>query len=196
MQKVIKTFLLKMMLWLLLLNVAGVKKRRSERKIYGFRKKLMIPESEIPECPEHEVKWKIGNIFVNEKILEKYSVQIYKTDSYFFENYKEKIQVHKNGCEYILFRNDVYFTEYLLTREIDEKKIYVDRDLIFEEKRQKALSCKFIRINANKRYDEDYEIGRIQTFISKFKYRKLKKLNKKLKEREDKIETLPGQLTQ
>ena len=33
----------------------------------GFRKKLMIPESEISECPEHEVKSKIVNIFVNEK---------------------------------------------------------------------------------------------------------------------------------
>ena len=31
----------------LLLSVAGVKKR-DERKIDGFRKKLMIPESDIP----------------------------------------------------------------------------------------------------------------------------------------------------
>ena len=52
-------------------------KKRGERKIDGFRKKLMIPESEIPECPEHEVKSKIENIFVNEKILEEYSVKIY-----------------------------------------------------------------------------------------------------------------------
>ena len=42
---------------------------RGERKIDGFRKKLMIPDSEISECLEHEVKSKIGNIFVNEKIL-------------------------------------------------------------------------------------------------------------------------------
>ena len=28
----------------------------------------MIPKSEIPECSEHEVKSKIGNIFVNELI--------------------------------------------------------------------------------------------------------------------------------
>ena len=58
-------------------------KKRGKRKIYGFRKKLMIPESEIPECPEHEVKSKIGNIFVNEKILEKYSAEICKIDLYF-----------------------------------------------------------------------------------------------------------------
>ena len=42
----------------------------------------MIPESEISECPEFEVKSKIGNIFVNEKILEEYSVEIYKIDPY------------------------------------------------------------------------------------------------------------------
>ena len=61
----------KMMSWVLLLNVAEVKKKRSKRKIDGFRKKLMIPDSEITECAEHEVKSKIGNMSVNEKILEK-----------------------------------------------------------------------------------------------------------------------------
>ena len=81
-QKVIKTFMLKKMFWLLLLNV-GVVKKRGERKIDGFRKKLMIPESEISECPELEVKSKIENIFVNEKILEEYSVKVYEIDLYF-----------------------------------------------------------------------------------------------------------------
>ena len=79
----------------------------------------------------------------------------------------------------ISFRIHAYFTECLLAVEIDEKK-HTDRGLIFEEKRQKALEkkpgCKiFIRINMSKRYYEDYEIGRIQTFISKFKDRQLKK---------------------
>ena len=98
----------------------------------------------------------------------------------------------------ILFRIDVYFTEYLLAVEIDEKG-HTDRDLIFEEKRQalvKKLGCKFIRINTSKEgYDADYEASRIQKFISKFKDRQLKKLNKKLKELEDKIEKLAGQTT-
>ena len=88
----------------------------------GFRKKLMIPESEIPESPEHEVKSKIGNIFVNGKILEEYSAKIYKIDPYFCEHYKEKVQVDKKGCEYVLFRADVYFTEHLLPVEVYEKK--------------------------------------------------------------------------
>ena len=57
------------------------------------------------------------------KILEEYSVQIYKIDSYFCEHYKEKIQVDKNGCKYMFCGIHVYFTGYLLAVEIDEKKI-------------------------------------------------------------------------
>ena len=155
----------------------------------------MMPESEIPESPEYEVKSKIGNIFVNEKILEEYSVKIYRIDPYFHQHYKEKIQTDKNGHSHILFKIDVYFVEYFLAVEIDEKS-HTDRDLIFEEKRQKALEkklgCKFIRIDTSKEgHDADYEVSRIQTFISKFKDRQLKKSekesNEKLKELEDEI---------
>ena len=73
-EKVTKTFMSKMMSWVLLLNVAEVKIKRGERKIDGFKRKLMIPDSEITESPKHEVKSKVGNIFVNEKILEEHSV--------------------------------------------------------------------------------------------------------------------------
>ena len=62
---------------------------------------------------------------------------------------------------------------------------------------KKRLGCKFIRINTSKEgHNADYEASRIQTFISKFKDGQLKKLNKKLKELEDKIEKLTGQTTQ
>ena len=54
----------------------------------------------------------------------------------------------------MLFRIDIYFTEYFLAIEID-KKGHTDRDLILERKRQKALEkklkCKFIRINTSKK---------------------------------------------
>ena len=63
-------------------------------------------------------------------------VKIYEIDLYFCENYNEKIQVDKNGYEYILFRIDVYFTEYFLAVEIDEK-CHADRDFIFEKKKDK-----------------------------------------------------------
>ena len=66
----------------------------------------------------------------------------------FYEHYGKKIQVDENGRKYKLFRIGVYFIEYLLAVEIDEKG-HTSRDLIFEEKRQEALEkklgCKFIR---------------------------------------------------
>ena len=49
----------------------------------------------------------------------------------------KKIQADKNGCKCILFRIDIYFSECFLAVEIDEKG-HTDRDIIFEEKRQKA----------------------------------------------------------
>ena len=39
-------------------------------------KELMIPDSEVPKCPEFEVKSKIGKLFMNEKVLKGYSVKI------------------------------------------------------------------------------------------------------------------------
>ena len=59
--------------------------------------------------------------------------------------------------------------------EVDGKA-HTDRDLISEEKRQKALEkklgCKFIRINtsnAKTGYDLDYKVGNIEAFIDEFK---------------------------
>ena len=112
-------------------------------------------------------------------------------------HHKEKIKVDKNGCEYILFRIEVYFAEYFLAVEIDEQN-HEDRELIFEKRRQevleKKLGCKFIRINtsdAERGYDTDYKVSKVQIFITNFKDRQLKKSekksNKKIKEKENKI---------
>ena len=86
----------------------------------------------------------------------------------------QKKKVDKGKRKYI-FKIDVYFTEYFLAVEIDEQN-HEGRELIFEKKRQevleKKLGCKFIRINtsdAERGYDTDYEVSKIQTFISKFK---------------------------
>ena len=93
---------------------------------------------------------------------------------------QKKIQVGKNGCKYISFRIDVYFNKFLLAVEIDEKG-HTDRDLLFEEKRQKVLEkklgCKFIRIstsNAKNGYDLDYKVGYIEAIINVFKNKKIK----------------------
>ena len=82
----------------------------------------------------------------------------------------------------MLFKIDFYFIEQKRAVEIDEKA-HLDRDLIFEEKRQEALAkklnCEFIWINiSTESYDPNYEIRRIQIFISKFKNRQLRKLKK------------------
>ena len=105
---------------------------------------------------------------------------------------KKKMQVDKNCCKYILFRIDVYFNKFLLAVEIDEKG-HPDRDLIFEEKRlealEKKLGCKFIRIhtsNTKNGYDLDYEVGNTEAFIDEFKNKKIKKLDDKIKEKEEK----------
>ena len=64
-----------------------------------------------------------------------------------------------------------------ISSKIDEK-VPTDRDLIFEEKRQKALekklACKFIRINTSS--DLDNEVGNIYAFIEEFKNQKIKEL--------------------
>ena len=101
----------------------------------------MIPDFEISKCPEHEVILKIGIIFTNEKILEEYPVKIYEINPSFYKCYKEKIQTDKNECEYILFRIDVYFIEYFLAVEIDEK-VHPDREFIFEKKKIKSTRKK------------------------------------------------------
>ena len=83
------------------------------------------------------------------------------------------------------------------------KKVILTDTLFLRRKDKKRwerkLGCKFIWINTSKRYDEDYEIGRIQTFISKFKNRQLgkleKKSNKRIKELEDEIKKIKLQLT-
>ena len=81
-------------------------------------------------------------------------------------------------------------------------KKHTVRNLFFRRKDKspwKKLGYEFTRINTTKRYDEDYEIGRIQTFITKFKKKQLKKSkkesNKKIKELEDETKKLKLKLT-
>ena len=59
-------------------------KTRGIRAIDGFRNKLIIPDSEIPKCPEFEVKSKIGKIFKKHNPLEQSSIKTYEIDPYFY----------------------------------------------------------------------------------------------------------------
>ena len=109
-------------------------------------------------------------------------------------NIMKKIQANKNGCKYILFRIDIYFSECFLAVEIDEKE-HTDREIIFEEKRQKALEkklgCKFIRINASNAkngYDLDYDVGNYYKHLLISSKKKLEKQLIKEKEMREKLE--------
>ena len=150
-----------------------------------------MAEHEIYESIEHRLKSKIGQIFVNEKILEEHSVKIYKIDPYFRKNCEKQIQVDNNDKKYILFRTDVYFSEYCLAIEIDETS-HTDRDLFLNKKdkrhQKKKFNCTFIRFNISKEnFDVDYEVSKTQMFISEFKDNKIKERDDKIKERDDKI---------
>ena len=97
-----------------------------------------------------------------------------------------------------MFRIDFYFTEYCLAVEIDEKG-HTDRDLIFEQKREEALekklNCTFIRFNTSKEnFDVNYELGKIQMFISQFKDDKIKEKGDKIKEIDNKIKELKDEI--
>ena len=79
-------------------------KKRGKKSIHGFRKKLFTSDHEIYESIEYRIKSKIGTIFVNEDILEEYSVKIYEIDLYFSEHYKRKYKL-------IVMVSNIYFLE-------------------------------------------------------------------------------------
>ena len=63
----------------------------------------------------------------------------------------------------------------LMKKAILTETLFLRRQEVLEKK----LGCKFIRINTSKEgYNVDYEVSRVQTFISNLKNRKLKKLEK------------------
>ena len=59
--------------------------------------KSVIPYSEIPNCPEFEVKSKIGKMFKKHNPLEEYFVKIYEIDHSFYEHYEKKYKLIKMG---------------------------------------------------------------------------------------------------
>ena len=74
------------------------------------------------------------------------------------QNFEELIKVDKNGHGYMLFKIDIYFSEYRLAVEVDEEG-NVDRDLFFEKGKEileKIVDCKFIRTNTSKKC---YDLG-------------------------------------
>ena len=72
-----------------------------------LEKKLMIPDSEFPKCPELEAKSKICKIFKKHNPLEEYSVRIYKIDPYFYKHYEKKYKLIKMGVN--IFYSELVF---------------------------------------------------------------------------------------
>ena len=100
----------KMVLWRLLLNVPRLKKKkRSKRKI---QKKIGDSRIWNFRMPRIRLKSKIGKIFVNEKILEEYSVKIYEIDPYFHEHYKKTTTTTTTTKKNNLMK--IYYSELML----------------------------------------------------------------------------------
>ena len=143
----------------------------------------MISDSEIPKCPEFEVRTKIGKLFMNEKILEEYSVKVYEIDPYFYEHHKEKIKVDKNECEYI-FKIDFYFTEYFQQQKLINNTMNVE-NLFLKKKRQEALEKSLI-VNLLDLIQVMQKEVMTQTMkLVKYKYLSVN-LNKKIKKKKTK----------
>ena len=64
--------------------------------------KWTITVTEIPACPELDVKSKIGKLFMNKKVLEECSVKIYEFDSFFYEHHTKKKLTKMAGNTYYL----------------------------------------------------------------------------------------------
>ena len=106
---------------------------------------------------------------------------------------KGKIKVDKNWHEYILFKTDVYFTEYFLAVEIDEQN-HKGRDLIFEkDKRHQKKDLVAYLLELIQVTQKEVMIQTMKLVEYKHLVVNLKK--KKKEELEEEIKKLKHQLT-
>ena len=105
----------------------------------------MIPDNEISVCPEHEVKSKIGTIFVNEEILEEYSVKIYEIDPYFYEHYKKKQKLMKMEIN-TYYLELIFFLLNILQQQILMKKLILT-EILFLKKKEKRHQKKNLAVH-------------------------------------------------
>ena len=89
--------------------------------------------------------------------------------------------------EWIFILVNIFQQQKLMKKVILTETIHLRKK---DKKHQKKkLGCKFIRINtsnAKNGYDLDYEIGNIEAFIDEFKNKKIKELEDKIKQKEEK----------
>ena len=120
-------------------------KTRGIRAIDGFRNKLMIPDSEIPKCPEFEVKSKIGKIFKKHNPLEEYSVKIYEIDPYFYEHYEKKYKLIKMGVNIYYLELMFISINFYQQQKLMEKDILTE--FLFLKKKEKKYQKKNLVAN-------------------------------------------------
>ena len=72
----------------------------------------------------------------------------------------------------------IFQLQKLMNKTVKVENLFLRRK---DKKHQKNNGCKFIRINtsdARRGYDKDYEVIKMQIFISKFKDEKIKEIEK------------------
>ena len=95
---------------------------------------------------------------------------------------RKKVKVDKNECKYILLRIDVYFTEYFLAVEIDEKKPWRQRTY-FWKKKQEVLE-KSLVVNLLELTQVMQKMAMIQTMkVVKYNYLSVNLKTKKKKKK-------------
>ena len=129
----------------------------------------MIPDFEITKCPEHEVKSKIGTIFVNKKILEEYSVKIYEIDPYFYEHYEKKYKLIKMGVNIYYLELMFISINFYQQQKLMKKDILTE--ILFLKKKDKKHQKKNLIVNLLELIlvkGTMMQTSRIQVFISQF----------------------------
>ena len=96
----------------------------------------MIPDSEISECADMKSNQKQETYLSMEKYSNNILSGFIKLILIFMSITGKKTEVDENRGQYILFRIDVYFIEYILAVEID-KKGHTDRTLFLRRKDKK-----------------------------------------------------------
>ena len=153
-----------------------------------LEKKLMIPDSVIPKCPEFEVKSKIGKIFKNQIPLQDCSVKIYKIDPYSQEHYEKKYKLIKMGV-------NIYYLEliFILVSVFQQQKLMkkdILTETLFLKKKDKKHQKKNLVVNLLELIQVMQKIVMIQIMrLVTYKYllMSLKTDNQKKKNRKRKI---------
>ena len=120
-------------------------KTRGIKAIDGFRNIFMIPDSELPKCPEFEVKSKIGKIFKKHNPLEEYSVKIYEIYPYFYEHYENKYKLIKLGVNIYCLELIFVFVNAFQQQKLVKKGITIET--LFLKKKDKRHQKKSLVVN-------------------------------------------------